>query len=76
MILFIRRVLKIFNHQESLWPEFTEYLAVPKRHRRYSLIDNCPLRKQTYSNKLKILPPKTENFQIKILIIFIFLLKT
>ena len=28
------------------------------------------LRKQAYSNILKILPPKTENFQIKILIFF------
>ena len=30
------------------------------------------LRKQAYSNTLKILPPKPENFQI----VFIFLLKT
>ena len=35
-----------------------------------------PLRKQIYSNILKILPPKTEVFQIKILIFFLFLLKT
>ena len=28
------------------------------------------LRKQAYSNLMKILPPKTENFQIKILIFF------
>ena len=34
------------------------------------------LRKHAYSNILKFLPPKTENFQIKILIFFIFLLKT
>ena len=33
------------------------------------------LRNQAYSNILKILPPKNENFQIKILIFFIFLLK-
>ena len=34
------------------------------------------LRKHTYSNILKILPPKkNENFQIKILIFFLFLLK-
>ena len=32
--------------------------------------------KHAYSNILKILPPKNENFQIKILIFFIFLLKT
>ena len=30
----------------------------------------CPLRKHAYSNILKISPPKTENFQIKILIFF------
>ena len=35
-----------------------------------------PLRKHAYSNILKISPPKNENFQIKILILFIFLLKT
>ena len=35
------------------------------------------LRKPAYSNKLKILPPKkNENFQLKILIFFIFLLNT
>ena len=34
-----------------------------------------PLQKQAYSNTLNILQPKTESFQIKILIIFIFLLK-
>ena len=38
---------------------------------------NCkPLRKHAYSNILKISPPKTESFQIKILIFFTFLLKT
>ena len=34
------------------------------------------LRKHAYSNILKILPPKNENFQMKILILFIFQLKT
>ena len=34
------------------------------------------LRKHAYSNILKISPPKAERFQIKILIFFIFLLKT
>ena len=33
------------------------------------------LRKHAYSNILKILPPKNENFQIKIQIFFLFLLK-
>ena len=32
----------------------------------------CALRKHAYSNILKILPPKNENFQIKILIFFNF----
>ena len=31
-----------------------------------------PLRKHAYTNILKISPPKTESFQIKILIFFIF----
>ena len=31
---------------------------------------NVALRKHAYSNKLKILPPQTENFQIKISDIF------
>ena len=35
-----------------------------------------PLRKQAYSNVLKISPPKNESFQKKILIFFRFLLKT
>ena len=34
------------------------------------------LRKHAHSNILKILPPKNENFQIKIQIFFLFLLKT
>ena len=34
------------------------------------------LRKQAYSNILNILPPKNENFQIKIRIFFLVLLKT
>ena len=33
------------------------------------------LRKHAYSNILKISPPKTESFQIKILMFFLFLLK-
>ena len=33
------------------------------------------VRKQAYSNILKLLPPKNENFSIKILIFFIFLLQ-
>ena len=40
-------------------------------HVEWSL--HIPLRKHAYSNKLRILSPKIENFQIKILIFFIFL---
>ena len=36
----------------------------------------CPLRKHAYSDIRKILQPKNENFQIKVLIFLIFLLKT
>ena len=39
-------------------------------------IEYNSLRKQANSNILDILPPKNEKFQIKILIFFIFLLKT
>ena len=43
-------------------------------HTRYALIhyENMSI----YSNILKISPPKTESFQVKFLIFFIFLLKT
>ena len=39
-------------------------------------VNQKSLRKHAYSNILKISPLKTESFQIKILIFFIFLLKT
>ena len=42
----------------------------------YNISAGTSLRKHAYSNILKILPPKNENFQIKFLIFFIFLLKT
>ena len=55
-----------------------------KRKSKQTLIDSTQpttkekytLRTHAYSNILKISPPKTENFQIKILMFFIFLLKT
>ena len=40
------------------------------------LLFSTTLRKHAYSNILKILPPKNENFQIKNSDIFVFLLKT
>ena len=58
------------------------FLTLMLRVSRWCLISHIfprwslPLRKYAYSNKLKISPPKTERFQIKILIFFIFLLKT
>ena len=36
----------------------------------HKVIPEQSLRKHTYSNILKILPPKTENFQIKKILIF------
>ena len=38
-------------------------------------LSSLPLRKHAYSNILKISPPKTESFQIKNLIFFIFFSK-
>ena len=41
-----------------------------------ALYFNIALQKHAYSSIQKISPPKTENFQIKKLLFFIFLLKT
>ena len=41
-----------------------------EREVQHQTITETPLRKQAYSNILKILPPKNGNFQIKILIFF------
>ena len=38
-------------------------------------LESCTLRKQAYSNILENLPAKYEKFQIKILIVFVCLLK-
>ena len=47
-----------------------------KRNKQYQdTTAQLQLRKQDYSNILKILPPKNENFQIRNLIFFLFLLK-
>ena len=43
-------------------------LPGPRGHRKAP--EKSALRKHAYSNILKILPPKNENFQIKILIYF------
>ena len=43
---------------------------------RLDKLERFALWKHAYSNILKISRPKTESFQIKILIFFIFLLKT
>ena len=52
------------------------YSLEPPRRAASKLRVKSPLRKHACSNILKILLPKTENFQTKILIFFIFLLKT
>ena len=46
------------------------------RSRPTESMEAVALWKQAYSNIFKILPPKNEKFQIKILIFFIFLFKT
>ena len=64
-------------------PKVTNPVSKDPRYMKYfklvQVVGINPLRKQAYSNILKILPPKkkkNENFQIKILIFFIILLKT
>ena len=54
--------------------------SIPERHGRplgvkVHIIKEFTLRKQAYSNILENLPAKYENFQIKILIFFLCLLK-
>ena len=63
---------------DCLWPsEDSDQSACTDILSRTSVISlKASLRKHAYSNMLKILPPKTENFQIKNSDIFIFLLKT
>ena len=78
-----------FFHHFPCFPCFPvrghpEYRPWSDRRCLHSLpIKNCyfshslnTLRKHAYSNILKISPPKTESFPIKILIFFIFLFKT
>ena len=54
---------------------FNEVLNISKYHISsfwHKTLQQNPLRKHAYSTILKILPPKNENFQIKILIFFLF----
>ena len=69
--------------QTDLLTKTSKKMFQKKKRKRYSTFEvsyRCAkvfktLRKQAYSNILKILPPKKENSQIKTLIFFIFLLK-
>ena len=54
---------------------FNYFLETQKMQRLFTFLRH-PFRKHAYSNILKIALPKTERFQITILIFFIFLLKT
>ena len=70
------RTYLFFNGQRS--PDKTDWLcaliksfSAPVCHK-----EHFPLQKHAYSNILKISQPKIESFQLKNLIIFIFLLKT
>ena len=71
----IRRRSGIFNH---VWYIPSSCVWGIQLTTSEMLLGSCniTLRKQAYSNILKILPPKNEKNQIKILIFFIFLLKT
>ena len=66
-----------------MWTSFIQFLSALKRlcsvivaFPGYPHIYIISLRKHAYPNILKLSPPQTENFQVKILIFFIFLLKT
>ena len=86
-IHFCREIRKISLHYVFkkmpylkwwLWStcmHFTKYVNI-KLAKFSQHIIAVTLRKHAYSNILKISPPKTESFQIKILIFFIFLHKT
>ena len=58
-----------FQGKQRLQDDFAFLLS-------FSKIMKNSLQKQAYSNKLKIIPPKNENFQIKFMTFLIFLLKT
>ena len=62
--------LQLYNHRLRTLTQ--KYLSFDWR----KSLNSSTLRKHAYSNVLKISPPKTESFQIKILIFFIYLLKT
>ena len=62
---------------QNIWGKYGTILSLVyciKRKLQNPTI-SLSLRKHTYSNILKISPPKTRSFQTKILIFFIFLLK-
>ena len=59
-------------HFPKYWNELNDHKGQKNIH--YTIVKNT-LRKHAYSNTLKILPPKNENFQIKKLIFFTLLLK-
>ena len=60
----LRKFPKIFvliSNQKNLCKDLQRCSS----RRGFTVQSNSPLRKHTYSNILKILPPKNENFQIK-----------
>ena len=62
------------NKKKKTQKKTNKQIKTTRCHKRCLQCDKWPLWKQAYSNILKISPPKTESFQIKILIFFIFLL--
>ena len=91
-VLTVHGIKTAFNHArvfpKDLFPFIYSCFVVSSSSSVYSQLFCCgsfqilrqlvyfPLRKHAYSNILKISLPKTENFQIKTLIFFTFLLKT
>ena len=64
------------DHDEVAYFELSHMDLHCTQKRLYKSAGLKALRKHAYSNILKIFPPKNEHFQIKILMFFIFLLKT
>ena len=54
---------------------FVKAITITRLGNKYPFFPTT-LRKHAYSNILKISPPKTESFKIKVQIFFMFLLKT
>ena len=70
-----KAILSFAVHLLKAYLLLNRLLNVPAWNIVINFISVISLQKHAYSNILKILPPNNKNFQIKILIFFIYLLK-